>query len=82
MPSRHSDKKEEWSYVNVFELKNEKVLQLRQTLSRQHPILGRGWLENIFAENDVKVLRRKLNMLSFLKAGERSVTYWDALSKE
>lgn len=62
--------------------KNKKGLHLRQVLSRQHPILGAGWPENLFAENDVKVLRIKLNMLSFLKAGKRSITYCDALSKE
>lgn len=81
MPSRQT-KKEEWSYVNFIEFKKEKVLHLRQGLSRQHPILGTGWLENNFAENDVRVLRSKLNMLSFLKVGKRSITYWDALSKE
>lgn len=81
VPSRQT-KKEEWSYVNFIEFKKEKVLHLRKALSRQHPILGTGWLENNFAENDVRVLRSKLNMLSFLKVGKRSITYWDALSKE
>ncbi|RMC16261.1 hypothetical protein DUI87_08476 [Hirundo rustica rustica] len=76
------EKKEEWSYVNFFEFKNEEVLHLRQTLSRQHPIRSTGWIENIFAENDMKVLRSKPNMLYFLKAGKRSITYWDELSKE
>lgn len=43
-------------------------------LSRQYPVLGEGWLENIFAENYAKVQRRKLNMLFSLKAGKRSIT--------
>lgn len=76
------DKKEERTYVNFIEFKKEKVLHLRQALSRQHRILGTGCLENSFAENDVRVLRSKLNMLSFLKVGKRSITHWDALSKE
>lgn len=58
--------------MNFIEFQKEKVLHLRQILSRQYPILGAGWLENRFAESDVKVLRSKQNMLSFLKVGKRS----------
>lgn len=68
------DKKEKLSYVNFIEFKNKTDSLYTTPCSR--------WLENIFAENDVKVLRNKLNMLSFLKAGKRFITYWDALSKE
>lgn len=61
----------EWSYMNFMNFKKEKVLHLRKTNSRQHYMLGAGWLEKSFAEKDLKVLSSKLNMLSFPKAGKR-----------
>lgn len=57
--------------------KKEKVLHLRQT----NYMPGAGWLEKSFAEKDLKVLSSKLNMLAFLKAGKRPITYWAALVK-
>ncbi|KAK4826859.1 hypothetical protein QYF61_011896 [Mycteria americana] len=57
-----------------MKFKKEKVLHLRQTNSRQHYMPGAGWLENSFAEKDLKFLSSKLNMLSFPEAGRRPIT--------
>jgi len=44
-------------------------------------MMGAGWLENSFAEKDLKVLSSKLDILYFLRAGKRPISYWAALAE-